>query len=51
VDRVKADRLRQLALLWVDDQGLGRVPIRVDLIGVLQPRRGAAQLEHVRGVG
>jgi putative endonuclease len=40
-----------LALCWVEDSGLGRVPIRIDLVGILLPRRGPAQVEHVIGAG
>lgn len=46
----KAARLRRLAAAWLHERDL-RVPdIRIDLVGVLRPRRGAAQVEHVRGV-
>ena len=46
----KAARLRRLAATWLHERDL-RVPdIRIDLVGVLRPRRGAAQVEHVRGV-
>jgi putative endonuclease len=47
----KFERLRRLALCWVEDSGLGRVPIRIDLVGILLPRRGPAQVEHVIGAG
>jgi len=50
VDAVKADRLQRLAVLWADELGLTRVPIRVDLVGVLVPHRGMPQVEHVRGI-
>lgn len=46
----KAARLRRLAATWLQESGV-RVPdVRIDLVGVLRPRRGAAQVEHVRGV-
>jgi putative endonuclease len=46
----KAARLRRLAAAWMHDRSL-RVPeVRIDLVGVLRPRRGPAQVEHVRGV-
>ena len=50
VDAAKAERLQHLAALWADGYGLTRVPIRVDLVGVLVPYRGIAELEHVRGI-
>ncbi|MEU0135518.1 YraN family protein [Streptomyces sp. NPDC006296] len=51
VTPVKADRLRRLAGLWLDGHG-GPPPggARIDLVGVLVPRRGAPVVEHVRGV-
>ncbi|MEU2528364.1 MULTISPECIES: YraN family protein [Streptomyces] len=47
----KADRLRRLADIWLDRHG-GPPPggARIDLVGVLVPRRGAPVVEHVRGV-
>jgi putative endonuclease len=47
----KFQRIRRLALLWVEAHGLVRPAIRVDLVGVLLPRRGPAQIDHVIGVG
>jgi putative endonuclease len=46
----KADRLRRLAACWLDRCG-GPPPggVRIDLIGVVLPRRGAPVLEHARG--
>ncbi|MFG3487535.1 YraN family protein [Streptomyces sp. NPDC047972] len=48
----KADRLRRLAACWIDRNG---VPdsvqgVRIDLIGIVLPRRGAPLLTHARGV-
>ncbi|MFI9647937.1 YraN family protein [Streptomyces sp. NPDC052040] len=47
----KAQRLHALAQHWIHSHG-GAPPggVRVDLIGVLLPRRGAALVEHARGV-
>ncbi|MCX3058901.1 YraN family protein [Streptomyces beihaiensis] len=47
----KAHRLRQLAERWAHEHG-GAPPggIRIDLIGVVLPERGAPLVEHVRGV-
>lgn len=51
VTPAKSRRLRHLAECWAARHG-GAPPggIRVDLVGVVLPRRGAAVLEHVRGV-
>ncbi|MEX3102798.1 MULTISPECIES: YraN family protein [unclassified Streptomyces] len=47
----KADRLRGLAEHWLHTHG-GSPPggVRIDVVAVLLPRRGAAVVEHVRGV-
>jgi putative endonuclease len=47
----KADRLRALAALWTEAHG-GAPPggVRIDLIGVVLPVRGAPLVEHARGV-
>nr|BFD82434.1 YraN family protein [Streptomyces sp. Xyl84] len=47
----KAERLRGLAERWIQSHG-GAPPggVRIDLVGVLLPRRGAPLVEHVRGV-
>jgi len=47
----KAQRLRRLAARWVEQRGVHPPEIRIDLVGVLRPRSGAARVEHVRGVG
>ncbi|MEU0662939.1 YraN family protein [Streptomyces lavendulocolor] len=51
VTPTKADRLRRLAACWLERHG-GPPPggLRIDLVGVLLPRRGAPVVEHVRGV-
>jgi putative endonuclease len=46
----KAARLRRLAAAWTRERGVHPPDIRIDLVGVLRPRRGPAQVEHVRGV-
>jgi putative endonuclease len=51
VTPVKADRLKRLAACWLERCGgppLGGV--RIDLIGVVLPGRGAPVVEHARGV-
>lgn len=51
VDRVKVGRLRRLAARWVDERGVHPPGIRIDMVGVLRPRRGPSQVEHVAGIG
>jgi putative endonuclease len=46
----KAARLRRLAAAWTRERGLHVADVRIDLVGVLRPPRGPAQVEHVRGV-
>ncbi|MDF3302766.1 YraN family protein [Streptomyces tropicalis] len=47
----KARRLRGLAERWIQTHG-GAPPggVRIDLVGVTLPRRGAPRVEHARGV-
>ncbi|WP_406718095.1 YraN family protein [Streptomyces althioticus] len=47
----KASRLRGLAERWLQEHG-GAPPggVRIDLVGVLLPRRGTPVVEYVRGV-
>lgn len=51
VTPTKAQRLRDLAERWVQEHG-GAPPggVRIDLVGVLLPDRGAPVVEHARGV-
>ncbi|QZY28120.1 YraN family protein [Nocardioides coralli] len=51
VSAEKLQRLRRLAVRWAERQGLVGVPVRVDLVAVLQPGKGRALVEHVRGIG
>jgi putative endonuclease len=51
----QAERLRRLADRWVAERWLPvhgelRTGVRIDLVGVVLPRRGAPRLEHTRGV-
>ncbi|MFJ3905873.1 YraN family protein [Streptomyces sp. NPDC090025] len=48
----KARRLRHLAACWLDTHGTppGDGGVRIDLIGVLLPRRGAPVVTHAQGV-
>nr|WP_307544383.1 YraN family protein [Streptomyces sp. V3I8] len=50
VTPVKARRLRGLAERWLQEHG-GAPPggVRIDVVGVVLPDRGAPVVEHVRG--
>ncbi len=51
VTPAKAQRLRGLAERWLQEHG-GAPPggVRIDLVGVVVPERGAPVVEHARGV-
>ncbi|MCD4524785.1 YraN family protein [Nocardioides sp. cx-173] len=51
VSQAKLDRLRRLGLRWAEDHGVHPPETRVDLVAVLRPPRGAAVVDHVRGIG
>ncbi len=51
VSAQKAARLRRLAARWLADHAIRPDEVRIDLVGLLLPASGPAQLEHVRGVG
>ena len=51
VTGAKLDRLRRLAERWRVEHGVSPAGVRLDLVAVLRGRRGAAQVEHVRGIG
>lgn len=51
VDVTKARRLRRLAAEWMVAHDVHPADVRIDLVGVLQSGRGAAQVEHLEGVG
>lgn len=48
----KADRLRRLAACWLDrhDSPAPSGGVRIDLVGIVLPRRGAPVLTHAQGV-
>jgi putative endonuclease len=50
ITRHKADKLRELALMWLREHPGGGREIRFDVVSVLLPTAGAASLEHLRGV-
>ena len=50
VTEAKLARLRRLAGLWTAAHGVRPADVRIDLVAVLRPPRGAAVLDHVRGL-
>jgi putative endonuclease len=46
----KAARLRRLGAKWLEAHEVHAPGIRIDLVGVLLSERGAADVEHVRGL-
>jgi putative endonuclease len=46
----KAARLRQLAALWLREHADRPIDVRIDVVGVLVPRRGAWTIDHRAGV-
>ncbi len=50
VGPVKLERLVRLAERWRDEHGVRPPEVRVDLVAVQRGPRGAAQVEHVRGI-
>jgi putative endonuclease len=46
----KARRLRRLATRWLETHDCHPREVRVDVVSVLCPDRGAAAVEHLRGV-
>lgn len=50
VTATKMARLRRLAAEWVADRGVHGTGMRIDVVAVVRRRRGAAVVEHFRGV-
>jgi putative endonuclease len=51
VSAAKLARLQRLAWRWAGAHAVDPPEVRVDLVAVIRPRRGASEVEHVRGVG
>lgn len=51
VDELKAARLRRLAARWIEAHGVRPGEVRIDIVGVVRRRQGAAEVVHVPGVG
>jgi putative endonuclease len=48
ITRRKAERLRRLAYLWLQEHPGGGVEVRFDVVSVTRSRVGAAVVEHLR---
>jgi putative endonuclease len=51
VDAVKTERLVGLAGRWLEEHRVTAPEVRFDMVAVIRSRRGAAAVEHVRGLG
>jgi putative endonuclease len=49
VTRDKSERLRRLAARWMALNDVHPGDVRIDLVAVVRPPRGRAEVEHVRG--
>lgn len=50
VTRAKAQRLRRLTAAWLAAHDVHPEHVRIDVVAVLRSPRGAASVEHLRGV-
>ena len=50
VDQVSVERLHRLAVAWAEAHDVRPAHVRVDVVALLAPRRGAAIVDHVAGV-
>lgn len=46
----KLTRLRRLAGQWLTEHDARVAAVRIDVVGIVLPRRGAAQVDHLVGV-
>lgn len=51
VDSTKTERLTRLAVAWIERHDVVAQEVRFDMVSVLRSPRGAAEVEHVRGLG
>ncbi len=51
VTEAKLRRLHRLATAWQEAHGVRAVDVRIDLVAVIRPPRGPAEVEHVKGIG
>jgi putative endonuclease len=50
ITAAKLERLRRLATRWTSEHGVRPPEVRIDLVAVHRPARGAARVQHVRGL-
>ena len=51
VGEVKTDRLVRLGDRWMEERGVVAADVRFDVVAVVRARRGAAEVEHLKGLG
>jgi putative endonuclease len=51
VTPAKLGRLRRLTAVWLAQQDRHYADVRIDVVGVLRPRRGPTVIEHLTAVG
>ena len=51
VTDIKVARLRRLGARWLADRSVVVRDVRIDLVGIIRPRRGPSVVDHVRGIG
>lgn len=51
VTDIKVARLRRLAVRWLAEHAVRPLDVRIDMVAILRPRRGASFIDHVRGMG
>jgi putative endonuclease len=51
IDQAKVARLRRVADAWLAEHAAEPREVRVDLVAVTRPPKGASVVEHVRGLG
>jgi putative endonuclease len=51
ITEAKLDRLRRLGQAWMREHGVRADETRVDLVAVLRPPKGPADVDLVRGIG
>jgi putative endonuclease len=51
ISRARQNRLRRLAIQWLNAHGVRFGQVRIDVIGLLYEGSGGFTIEHIRGVG
>lgn len=50
ITKAKASRLRRLAAHWMNERSVRSAGLRIDVVAVLVPARGAARVERIEGI-